>query len=100
MPGLRRHPGQDGKRRGLRLPSCGRSEQESVRAPHHRLDGLHLETAEPAPSQRVDDVVLDHRVEPSEGLLLGRHGRSRWTSSTLAAARSSELSSAERTVRV
>ena len=57
---------QDRKDGGLGLAPSGRCEQERVAPLDHGIDGLLLERAQRAPTEAVDDVVLECRVKAVE----------------------------------
>ena len=67
-PGARQHPGQDREERRLGLAACGRRQDDQVRPVEETLDGEVLDGSEIPPSQRVDDVMLERRMQPIEGI--------------------------------
>ncbi len=64
MPVLRRHGREQREGRGLGLPAGGGREQEGVSTIEDRVDGMLLQRPQRRPTQRVDDVVSEDRVEP------------------------------------
>ncbi len=93
-PILLHHLGQHGKHGGLGLAAGGRSEQEAVQPVQNRCDRFVLQRAKLAPAERIDNVVLQGRMEPVES----RHSFNS-TLSTETASRSCSVRSAIETVR-